>query len=65
MKAIILNATAWMIVPVMDALAKHLSISMDVWNPYVSATDQGLPVTLTSSKPRTSLDFFALFNVRY
>ena len=31
MKAIILNATAWMIVPVMDALAKHLSISMDVF----------------------------------
>ena len=31
MKAIILNATAWMIVPVMDALAKHLSLSMDVF----------------------------------
>ena len=31
MKAIILNASAWMIVPVMDALAKHLSISMDVF----------------------------------
>jgi drug/metabolite transporter (DMT)-like permease len=31
MKAIILNATAWMIVPVMDALAKHLSFSMDVF----------------------------------
>jgi drug/metabolite transporter (DMT)-like permease len=31
MKAIILNATAWMIVPVMDAIAKHLSLSMDVF----------------------------------
>jgi drug/metabolite transporter (DMT)-like permease len=31
MKAIILNASAWMIVPVMDALAKHLSVSMDVF----------------------------------
>ena len=31
MKAIILNASAWMIVPVMDALAKHLSFSMDVF----------------------------------
>ena len=31
MKAIILNASAWMIVPVMDALAKHLSLSMDVF----------------------------------
>ena len=31
MKAIILNASAWMIVPVMDAFAKHLSISMDVF----------------------------------
>ena len=31
MKAIILNASAWMIVPVMDALAKHLSYSMDVF----------------------------------
>ncbi len=30
MRAIILNATAWMIVPVMDALAKYLSSSMDV-----------------------------------
>ncbi len=30
MKAIILNASAWMIVPVMDAFAKHLSSSMDV-----------------------------------
>tara|TARA_B100000029_G_C17550190_1_gene949809 strand:- start:87 stop:938 length:852 start_codon:yes stop_codon:yes gene_type:complete len=30
MKAIILNASAWMIVPVMDALAKYLSSSMDV-----------------------------------
>ena len=30
MKAIILNATAWMIVPVMDAFAKYLSSSMDV-----------------------------------
>ena len=31
MKAIILNTSAWMIVPVMDALAKHLSFSMDVF----------------------------------
>ncbi len=31
MKAIILNTSAWMIVPVMDALAKHLSLSMDVF----------------------------------
>ena len=31
MRAIILNASAWMIVPVMDALAKHLSVSMDVF----------------------------------
>ena len=31
MKAIILNASAWMIVPVMDAFAKHLSVSMDVF----------------------------------
>ncbi len=30
MKAIILNVSAWMIVPVMDALAKYLSSSMDV-----------------------------------
>ncbi len=30
MRAIILNATAWMIVPIMDALAKYLSSSMDV-----------------------------------
>ena len=30
MKAIILNASAWMIVPVMDAFAKYLSLSMDV-----------------------------------
>ena len=30
MKAILLNASAWMIVPVMDALAKHLSLTMDV-----------------------------------
>jgi drug/metabolite transporter (DMT)-like permease len=30
MKAIILNASAWMIVPVMDAYAKFLSTSMDV-----------------------------------
>jgi len=30
MKAIVLNASAWMIVPVMDAFAKHLSSSMDV-----------------------------------
>ncbi len=30
MKAIILNASAWMIVPVMDGLAKYLSSSMDV-----------------------------------
>ena len=30
MKAIILNASAWMIVPVMDAFAKYLSSSMDV-----------------------------------
>ena len=30
MKAIILNASAWMIVPVMDAFAKYLSFSMDV-----------------------------------
>jgi len=30
-KAIILNATAWMIVPVMDAIAKHLSLTMDVF----------------------------------
>ena len=30
MRAIILNATAWMVVPVMDALAKYLSSSMDV-----------------------------------
>jgi len=30
MKAIILNASAWMIVPVMDAYAKFLSSSMDV-----------------------------------
>jgi drug/metabolite transporter (DMT)-like permease len=30
MKAIILNATAWMIVPIMDAFAKYLSSSMDV-----------------------------------
>ena len=38
MKAIILNATAWMIVPVMDAFAKYLSSSMDVlqitWSRY-------------------------------
>ena len=31
MKAIILNASAWMIVPVMDAFAKHLSTSMDIF----------------------------------
>ncbi|MDC0569028.1 DMT family transporter [bacterium] len=31
MKAIILNASAWMIVPVMDAFAKHLSVSMDIF----------------------------------
>ena len=31
MKAIILNASAWMIVPVMDAFAKHLSSSMNVF----------------------------------
>ena len=31
MKAIILNASAWMIVPIMDAFAKHLSGSMDVF----------------------------------
>ena len=31
MKAIILNASAWMIVPVMDALAKFLSNSMSVF----------------------------------
>ena len=31
MKAIILNTSAWMIVPIMDALAKHLSLSMDVF----------------------------------
>ena len=31
MRAIILNASAWMIVPIMDALAKHLSLSMDVF----------------------------------
>ena len=31
MKAIILNASAWMIVPIMDAFAKHLSNSMDVF----------------------------------
>ena len=31
MRAIILNASAWMIVPVMDALAKHLSVSIDVF----------------------------------
>ncbi len=30
MRAIILNASAWMIVPVMDAFAKYLSLSMDV-----------------------------------
>ena len=30
MKAIILNAAAWMIVPIMDAFAKYLSSSMDV-----------------------------------
>ena len=30
MKAIILNVSAWMIVPIMDALAKYLSSSMDV-----------------------------------
>ena len=30
MKAIILNASAWMIVPIMDAYAKFLSSSMDV-----------------------------------
>ena len=30
MKAIILNLSAWMILPVMDAIAKYLSISMDV-----------------------------------
>ena len=30
MKAILLNASAWMIVPVMDAFAKYLSSSMDV-----------------------------------
>jgi len=38
MKAIILNASAWMIVPVMDAFAKYLSSSMDVlqitWSRY-------------------------------
>ena len=31
MRAKILNASAWMIVPVMDAFAKHLSASMDVF----------------------------------
>ena len=30
MKAVILNASAWMIVPFMDAFAKYLSSSMDV-----------------------------------
>ena len=30
MKAVILNASAWMIVPFMDAIAKYLSSSMDV-----------------------------------
>jgi len=38
MKAIILNASAWMIVPIMDAFAKYLSSSMDVlqitWSRY-------------------------------
>ena len=38
MKAIILNASAWMIVPVMDAFAKYLTSSMDVlqitWSRY-------------------------------
>ena len=31
MRAIILNASAWMIVPFMDAIAKYLSSSMDVF----------------------------------
>ena len=31
MKAIILNASAWMILPVMDAFAKHLSLFMHVF----------------------------------
>ncbi len=31
MKAIILNASAWMILPIMDAFAKHLSLSMHVF----------------------------------
>jgi hypothetical protein len=30
MRAIILNASAWMIVPVMDAFAKHLTATMPV-----------------------------------
>ena len=38
MKAVILNASAWMIVPFMDAFAKYLSSSMDVlqitWSRY-------------------------------
>ncbi len=38
MRAIILNASAWMIVPFMDAIAKYLSSSMDVlqitWSRY-------------------------------
>ncbi len=38
MRAIILNASAWMIVPCMDAIAKYLSSSMDVlqitWSRY-------------------------------
>ena len=31
MKAVILNASAWMILPIMDAFAKHLSLSMHVF----------------------------------
>jgi len=48
MKAVILNASAWMIVPFMDALAKYLSSSMDVlqitWARYFFTVAFTLPI---------------------
>ena len=67
MKAIILNASAWMIVPVMDAFAKYLSSSMDVlqitWARYFFTVAFVFPVMLFfykkqlvwSDKPRLQI----------
>ena len=51
MKAIILNASAWMIVPVMDAFAKYLSSSMDV----LQITWARYCLLYTSPSPRDGL----------